>query len=112
MMRPRESIRAKLRVVILLTSLTMILVTSLSFVAYEFFATRRAVLEYMQTLSKITAANCTPGLAFQDVSDAREVLNALALDHYIVEAALYDAQGRIFARYPSEFAPEVFPALG
>lgn len=110
MMRPRESIRTKLRVVILLTSLTMILVTSLSFVAYELIASRNAALEYMQTLSKITAANCTPGLAFQDVADAREVLNALSLDRYIVEAALYDAQNRVFARFPSEFAPEVFPA--
>jgi PAS domain S-box-containing protein len=110
MMRPSESIRTKLRVVILVTSLTMILVTSISFVAYEYFSSRRTLLEYINTLAKITAANCTPGLAFQNVGDAREVLNALALDRYVVEAALYDANGKIFARFPSEYAPEVFPA--
>lgn len=110
MMRPSESIRTKLRVVILVTSLTMILVTSISFVAYEYISSRRALLEYINTLAKITAANCTPGLAFQNVADAREVLNALALDRYVVEAALYDANGKIFARFPSEYAPEVFPS--
>src|SRR5688500_10702341 len=109
MMRPSHSIRAKLRFVILTTSLGVITLTAIAFVIFEFITFRRSLVEHVSSVAQMTAANSTSGLAFEDPRDAKEVLSALRLDRYINEAALYDKSNKLFARYPSEFAAELFP---
>jgi PAS domain S-box-containing protein len=56
------------------------------------------------------AANSTAALAFQNQDDAREMLAALRVHPYIVAAALYDRQGRIFSVYPDTLAQASLPA--
>ena len=110
MSRPANSIRTKMRVVILTTSLVMITLTSLAFAAFEYISFRKSLVEHVKSVAEMTAANSAGGLAFQDPRDAREVLAALRQDPYIIEAALYDKQGHVFARFPSELSAEAFPA--
>ncbi len=58
------------------------------------------------TRAKIIASNSTAALAFQNEADAVDVLSALKTDGRIIEACIYDGQGKVFAKYP----PTRFPA--
>jgi PAS domain S-box-containing protein len=107
--KPSDSIRTKLRVVILTTSMAVITITSVAFVAFEFITFRRSLVEHISSVSQMVAANCTSGLAFHDPHDVREILSSLAQDRYIVEGAVYDDRGKLFARFPSEFVADLFP---
>src|SRR5690606_35291147 len=48
----------------------------------------------------VVARNSTAALAFENTQDAEVVLSALSADPTITVAALYDAQGQLFALYP------------
>jgi PAS domain S-box-containing protein len=110
MSRPAQSIRTKIRVMILTASLVVITLTSIAFAGFEFVTFRRTLVEHMRSVAEMTAANSAGGLAFQDPRDTRQVLLTLRQDPYIVEAALYDREGQIFARYPSNLSTNKFPS--
>lgn len=95
-------IRKKLMRVVLLTTGAALLFTCASFFAYEFLTFRRTAVRNLDTLGEIIASNSTAALAFDNADDARETLSALRAEKHIVAAALYNAAGKIFARYPAE----------
>ncbi|HYD83838.1 MAG TPA: ATP-binding protein [Opitutus sp.] len=103
-------IRQKLAIVILTTSSAALLITCLSFFAYEFVTFRRTAVRNLATLGEIIASNSTAALAFDNPDDARETLSALRAERHIVAAALYDASGAIFAKYPAGLADSAVPA--
>jgi len=66
-------------------------------------------MENLSTIGKIIAANSTAALAFDNEGDAKEILAALKAEPHIVAAGLYDRNGRLFSRYPSNSGPDAFP---
>jgi len=50
-------------------------------------------------LADVIGLNSTAALAFDDRAAATETLAALRSDEHVVAGALYDAEGRLFARY-------------
>jgi signal transduction histidine kinase len=50
-------------------------------------------------LADVIGLNSTAALAFQDVAAATETLAALGSDTHVMAAGLYDADGKLFARY-------------
>jgi two-component sensor histidine kinase len=104
------SIRRKLMVIILSTSGIVLLLTGVAFVSYEWITFRRALVQNVTTLAQVVAANSTAALAFRSPADAREVLNALEAEETITAAVLYDHDGEIFAFYPDNLNPRLFPA--
>ncbi len=102
-------IRLKLMTVILLTSGAVLLLTCAAFVAYEIVTLHRVILQRYQTSAQIIAANSTAALAFQNQTDATEVLDALRMDPRIMEACIYDAKGKVFATYPPKASVANFP---
>lgn len=103
-------IRQKLMTIILGTSGVVILLTCTAFLTNEFFTFRQAAVLQLSTLGEIVATNSTGVLAFDNQSDATEILAALKADHHIVAASLYNQQGRLFAVYPAGTAESHFPA--
>jgi two-component sensor histidine kinase len=103
------SIRRKLMVIILSTSGIVLLLTGVAFVSYEWITFRRALVQNVTTLAQVVAANSTAALAFRSPADAREVLNALEAEETITAAVLYDHDGEIFAFYPDNLNPRLFP---
>ncbi|HWA87561.1 MAG TPA: ATP-binding protein [Opitutus sp.] len=103
-------IRRKLTVVILLTSAAMLAFTCAAFFAYEFLTFRRATVQNLSTIGEIVAANSTAALAFDNPDDAREILGALQAQKHIVAAAIYNAQGGLFTKYPATLADSALPA--
>jgi two-component system, LuxR family, sensor kinase FixL len=103
-------IRRKLMMAFLLTSGVVLLLTCVSFVAYEVITLRKGMISGLTTRAEIIAANSTGSLAFQNETDAAEVLSALKMDKRILSACLYDERGKLFAKYPSDAPTGIFPA--
>ncbi|HVH09915.1 MAG TPA: CHASE sensor domain-containing protein, partial [Gemmatimonadales bacterium] len=109
-MRLRDlPIRRKLTAILLLVSTLVLFLTAAAFVTYQVVAGRQAMLKNLATLGRVIAANSTASLAFANEADAREILSALKAEPHIVAAALYDAKGRLFARYPASVPDGVLP---
>ncbi len=103
-------IRQKVMLVLLLTCGLVLALTCTAFISYEIYAMRKGMVQGYATRASIIAANSTAALAFQDESDAEDVLSALKTDPRIEAACLYDAQGNVFATYPPGKADRDFPA--
>jgi len=103
-------IRRTLMQMITLCCGTALLIAMAAFFGYELMSFRQASVERLQILGRAIATNSTAALAFDNSSDAATVLGALRADPNITAAALYDAQGRVFAVYPANLPPQALPA--
>ena len=95
---------------LLLISGLVLLLTSFSFVGYQYWSFRQSARNSLSVRGRIIAANSTASLAFANDADAREILSALRADPHVVAAALYDKEGRLFAAYPAGLPDAVLPA--
>lgn len=102
-------IQRKLAITILGTSSVVLLLTGLGVFGYEYFTYRRAAVGELSTLSAVIAAQSTAAVAFDNQHDANEILAALHAEPHVIAAALYDKQGRLFARYPASLPEPAFP---
>jgi signal transduction histidine kinase/ActR/RegA family two-component response regulator len=99
-------IRQKLMTVILLTSTMALVLACTMFIAYEVVTFRQGMVQAFSTTAEIIAAQSTAALAFQSPEDATEILGALKAERHMVAAQLYDRDGKLFAQYPDNAAPE------
>ena len=103
-------IKRKLTAILLLISALVLLLTSAGFVTYQVVRFRQGTMANLSTLGQVIAANSTASLAFANEADATEVLSALRALPHVVAAALYDKEGRLFARYPADLPRDAVPA--
>ncbi len=94
---------------ILLSGLAVLVATVAAFCGYELFAFRSNGIDQLRTLGAVIATNSTAALAFDDAQQATTVLAALRAEPHIRAAALYDALGRLFARYPADVPTAALP---
>ncbi len=102
-------IRRQLIRMVLLTSCAVVLLTTAALFAYDFVTSRQSNRQQLDTLGRAIAANATAALAFDNSDDAESVLAAFEADRHIAVAALYDANGNLFAVYPKGTPPGEFP---
>jgi len=102
-------IRKKLMAALLVTSGAVLLLASASFLIYEVLTVRKGMVQGYLTRAQIIAANSTAALAFQNEKDATEVLSALKTDRRVMVACIYDEEGGVFARYPTDAPLGDFP---
>lgn len=106
-----RSIRRRLMLVILLTTTVSLLVVAVALVTYELRTYERSWASDLLTQADILARASAPALAFDDPGAARENLALLKARPQILAAAIYSANGKVFATYaPSERPPQL-PAL-
>ncbi len=103
-------LRRKLLLVILLTSSFALLLMGSALITYELVTFRRTLVKNMGVLAEIIGSNSTAALAFREPRDAQEVLSALAAEDQVRAAAIYDAQGNLFAQFPAGLTRANFPA--
>jgi len=101
--QPQSSITKRVRAVILLASVIVLLVTAIAFVVYEAITFRTRLVRSLTSLGAVIADNSTAALAFDNKAIAEEILSALRAEPDIESAALYDLEGKLFARYPFTF---------
>jgi signal transduction histidine kinase/HAMP domain-containing protein len=94
-------IRRKLMMILMITSGVVLLLTCGAFFGYELLTFKDRTFQSLATLGEVIASNSTASLAFDNEADAAEVLSALKARPQIVAAALYDRNGKLFARYPA-----------
>ena len=93
------SIRRKLTVIVLVTCGVSILFACTMLAVYDVTAFRREIADELVSTAGITGSNTTAALSFGDAQAAHETLNSLAAQTHIVAAAVYAADGSVFARY-------------
>jgi two-component system, sensor histidine kinase and response regulator len=103
-------IRRKLMGIILLISGAVLLLSCTAFFAYELVSFRQTMVRNLSTLAAVISANSTGVLAFDKQDEAGEILSALKAEPHVVAASLYDAQGKLFSKYPASVADSALPA--
>ena len=102
-------IKRKLMVVILLANGFVLLLMASALITYELVTFRRSLATNMAVLGEIVGANSTGAIAFQDQRSAQGILAALAAERQVTKAAVYDQDGRLFARFPTTLTRASFP---
>jgi len=104
------SIRQKLTRVAMLSSSLALVFAAAAFILYDIVASREAVVRRLSTEAEIIASNTAAALLFQDPAAARTTLAGLEAESHMRAAAIYDAQGRLFADYaPAGSGPPPAP---
>ena len=109
MKKSKQSIKSKITGAIVTVSTVVIFLVSITFLAYQIFNYRQSALERFAVLGNVMANASTAALTFQSREEAYEILSALKAEDYLVVAALYDADGNLFATYPAEVSNAVLP---
>jgi signal transduction histidine kinase len=99
MLRRARSVRAKVMIVVLATTVTALLITALAMLLYETRAYRQAIAADLATQADIMARASAPALTFDDPPAAAENLALLRARPQIIAAVIRTADGREFARY-------------
>lgn len=89
---------------------SVLLLTCVAFVVYEYIAYRALTKRELQTLAQVTASNITSSIAFINRDDANEILATLKAQKNIEFACVYDKQGNLFASYPNRIKTKDLPA--
>ena len=93
------SIKWKLTWIILGTSTAALLLACVAFVGYELSTFRDRMVQGISTLAGVIGENSKAALIFQDSEAAEGTLAALGNEEQIVVAAVYGADGLLFAPY-------------
>ena len=105
-----SSIKRKIMGVTMLTSIIVLAVAVGAFMTYDLLTFRESMRRAVTTLALVTAENSSGSLAFKSDHDAADVLHSLRLEPQIIKAALYGADGKLFASYPTNLPAAAFPA--
>jgi PAS domain S-box-containing protein len=107
-----RSVRTKLFVGVLVTSLAAIVITGISLLAYDLHNLRNTLSDDLTTQAELIGRACTPALQFDDPKAATDNLALLKARPGIDAAAVYNAKGMLFGQYArTDSAPESFPPL-
>ena len=105
------SIRRKLLLLAMITSVGALLVTGAACMTFDVLTFRDKMTRDLRINAEIIGANCSAALAFGDATDARQTLASLRGDPHVVAACVYGPDGRIFASYRRPWSPATeFPA--
>jgi PAS domain S-box-containing protein len=103
-------IRRKLTAIAVTSAGTAIFLACASFVAYELFTFRAAMVRDVSTQAEIVARQSAAALVFEDPETAGATLDALRAERRVVSAAIYARDGALFAAYVRESGGETPPA--
>ncbi len=104
------SLRHKLTVLVALPTMIALLLSAVALGGYEIVTFRRALDERLVTVADIIGRNSTAALTFGDRAVARDILGALEAEPAIEAGAIFDRNGREFARYTASGIAEPTPS--
>jgi signal transduction histidine kinase len=107
-----RSVRQKLFLVVLATTFAALVVTGIAMAIYEVRTYQQSWSNDLLTQAEILGRASAPALAFDDPESATQYLSLLRARPTISAAAIYNARGKLFAKYVhSDAASSIFPAL-
>lgn len=93
------TIKRKLTLIILITSVSMLVIGCLWFIWFQNKGVKAAKAETLAALAQIVAPNCASAMDFDSPEDAKESLETLSASDNITYVALYDPKNNLFATY-------------
>ena len=96
---PDRSVRSKVMLVVLATTVAALFVVAIALIVYESRTYERSTAEGLMTQAQILARTTAPALVFDDPAAARDNLALLKVQPQILAAAIYMKGGRLFASY-------------
>jgi signal transduction histidine kinase len=107
----QRSIRHKLTLIVLATTLAALVVTGIALVIYDLRGYGEAGIDDLITQAEILGRATAPALAFEDPKAANENLQLLRVKPRISSAAIYNAKGKLFASYTRRDLDLALPRL-
>lgn len=107
----RRSVRAKVLSVVLVTAALALLFSGASMAWYELRDFREASVNQLSAQAAVIGLAAAPALQFMDPQAAHEYLASLAANESIASAAIYTANGTLFASYSANGQAVKFPEL-
>ena len=104
-----SSVRRKLLVIVLVTTFVALLVSAMALLSYEARGYREFLLSDVTTQADILARTSAPALAFNDKEAAAATLAMMSSRPVIDAAAIYTADGALFATYRQDGYTRTFP---
>jgi signal transduction histidine kinase/ActR/RegA family two-component response regulator len=104
-----RSLRTKVVAVVLLTTFVALVVSTAALLAYDVENYRTFLIDNARAQAEILARANAPALAFNDSAAAQSNLATLAFRSNFIAAAIYDADGELFATYSRDEAPVELP---
>jgi len=96
---PDLSLRRRLTLLILSSSVLGLVLACTGLAAYERTNFRASTLNELSALTDTLGANVAASLLFSDQKTGADMLRALATEHHVLAARLYDVNGKAFAEY-------------
>jgi two-component system sensor histidine kinase/response regulator len=102
------SIRRKLTAIVVVTCGISIVLAAIVFLLFDRRTSRRALIDEMNTLARMTGANVTAAIEFGDNKSAAETLSSLHAQQHVMEACIYTKDGVVFAKYARDASDQEF----
>ncbi len=100
-MRPacNMSLKNKLMLIIMLTSVVALLLASTTFVAYDWVSFRQTVVDDHAMLATLIGGTCAAAITFDDAKSAERTLATLKAKAHLMAACIFTPDNRVFASY-------------
>ncbi len=110
----RSSIGRRLKMILLLTTSTALVLSMTGFLINDWFTLRNALFDRLHSQARIISSSSVAAMAFNDPVSATQTLNTLNNEEGILAAGLFDLKGSEFAKYQrdEDVLPLVFPSEG
>lgn len=95
----RVPFRRKLTVISMLTSGVALLLACAAFTAFEVITFRRMMRSDLDRMARVISDSTASALTFTDPASAEQTLRSVGSDPHIMRAAVYDAEGYVFATF-------------
>lgn len=102
-------IKRKLMVIMMLVSGAALVIASVSFIVFEQSTARKQMVQALDITAAMTAANSTAGLSFDEAGSVEQALDSLKAEPDIVQACVYNKNGRQFAQYHRDTGRHIVP---
>jgi signal transduction histidine kinase len=89
----------KLRLIVMVSTSIAVLLSCSAFLRLAWFSLRDSMKQDCIMTAEVIGRNCTAALLFNDIKSAHEIIYSLAPDNRIMEAALFQPNGKILAAY-------------
>jgi len=104
------SIKTKLRLATLVTSSAALLLACAALFAFEVIHFRQMAGRDLESVAEMVSSTTSAAVVFHQVNEAEEILDALRSRPYVITAAIYLADGSLFAGYSMPGVIGQFPA--
>jgi signal transduction histidine kinase/DNA-binding response OmpR family regulator len=98
-------LKRRLIAIIMGTTVFALLLASVSFFLYDRHTFKRDMAASYATLAETLQATVTNALVYNDGEQARQILAGLAEQANVIDAAVYDAEGKLFGEFTRGVSP-------